>query len=147
MKYVRIFTLLGFTALSSLPLAAAEFEVKMLNKGEDGSTMVFEPAFLKIAPGDSVTFVPTDKTHNAETIKGMVPEGGETFKGKINEEFSVTLNTEGAYGYKCLPHLGMGMIGLIIVGDGPVDLDAIRETKVPPKARERFDALIAQAEE
>lgn len=119
----------------------------MLNKGEDGSSMVFELAFLKVVPGDTVTFVPTDKTHNAEVIKGMAPEGEETFKGKINEEFSVTLNSEGAYGYKCLPHLGMGMVGLIVVGDDPSNLDAIRQTKVPPKARERFDALIAQAEE
>jgi len=32
--------------------------------------MVFEPALLKNAPGDTVTFVPTDKSHNAESIKG-----------------------------------------------------------------------------
>ena len=37
--------------------------------------MVFEPSFVKIAPGDTVRFVSTDKGHNAETIKGMLPEG------------------------------------------------------------------------
>ena len=37
--------------------------------------MVFEPAFVKIAPGDTVKFVSTDKGHNAEIIKGMLPEG------------------------------------------------------------------------
>ena len=32
---------------------AAEVEVLMLNKGAEG-VMVFEPAFVKIAPGDTV---------------------------------------------------------------------------------------------
>lgn len=53
---------------------AAEFEIKMLNKGEKGA-MVFEPSFVKAAPGDTIRFVPTDKGHNAETIKGMLPDG------------------------------------------------------------------------
>ncbi len=35
---------------------AAEVEVKMLNKGAEG-LMVFEPALVKIEPGDTVKFV------------------------------------------------------------------------------------------
>ena len=61
---------------------AAEVEVKMLNKGAEGM-MVFEPALIKVAPGDTVKFVSTDKGHNAETIKGMLPDGGATFVGKM----------------------------------------------------------------
>jgi plastocyanin len=76
-------------SLTSFAVSAAEFEVKMLNKGEAGS-MVFEPAFLQIAPGDTVKFIVTDKGHNAEVIKDMLPEGATPFKGKINEEISVT---------------------------------------------------------
>ena len=53
---------------------AAEIEVKMLNKGAEG-LMVFEPALVKVAPGDTVKFVATDKGHNAETIKGMLSAG------------------------------------------------------------------------
>ncbi len=59
------------------PALAAEIEVKMLNKGAEGP-MVFEPALLKIAPGDVVKFLPTNKGHNAETIKGMLPEGARS---------------------------------------------------------------------
>ena len=44
----------------ALPAGAAEFEVKMLNKGAEGA-MVFEPSLLKIAPGDTVKFLATDK--------------------------------------------------------------------------------------
>lgn len=67
---------LGLAAAAMLittPALAADFEVHMLNKGKDG-VMVFEPASLKIAAGDTVTFIPTDKGHNVETIKGMVPK-------------------------------------------------------------------------
>ncbi len=55
----------------------------MLDQGPDGQMMVFEPSFLKIEPGDTVTFVPTDKSHNSETILGMIPEGAEAWRGKI----------------------------------------------------------------
>ena len=34
---------------------AAEVEVKLLNKGSDGAVMVFEPAFVKIAPGEEAS--------------------------------------------------------------------------------------------
>ena len=60
---------------------AAEVEVKMLNKGAEGM-MVFEPALIKVAPGDTVKFVATDKGHNAETIKGMLPDGAALSSGR-----------------------------------------------------------------
>jgi pseudoazurin len=129
-------------SLTSVAVSAAEFEVQMLNKGEAGS-MVFEPAFLQIAPGDTVTFVPTDKGHNAETIKDMLPEGAVPFKGKINEEFSVTFDVEGAYAYKCLPHFAMGMVGMIVVGEAPANLEALQAVRVPPKVAAKFEEFYA----
>ncbi len=125
---------------------AAEFEVKMLNKGAEGA-MVFEPAGLKIAPGDTVTFIPTDKGHNAEIIKGMIPDGATEFKGKMNEEIKVTFDVPGLYGVKCAPHVGMGMVAAILVGDAPAtNLDAFNAAKLPKKARERIDAAVASAQ-
>lgn len=59
--------------------------------------MQFEPAFLKIALSDTVTFVPTDKEHNSESILTLMPDGAEPWKGKINEEITVTFDTEGFY--------------------------------------------------
>ena len=132
-----------FMALA-LPAGAADFEVHMLNKGAEGA-MVFEPAFVKVAPGDTVTFIPTDKGHNVETIKDMIPEGAEAFKSKMNETYKVTFDKAGAYGVKCTPHVGMGMVGLVVVGDAPANLDAVKTGKLPKKARERMDAAIAAA--
>ena len=122
--------------------AAADHEVLMLNKGKDGA-MVFEPAGVKIAAGDTVTFVPTDKGHNAELIKGLHPEGAAEFKGKMNEKITVTFDAPGAYGVKCAPHVGMGMVGLVVVGDAPADLEAYKGVKVPKKAQERLEAALA----
>lgn len=120
---------------------AADHQVKMLNKGEKGS-MVFEPDFVVAAPGDTVTFVPTDKSHNAESIKGMLPEGVEPFKGKTNEQVVVTLGADGVYGVKCLPHYGMGMVALIVVGK-PVNLEAAKAVKQTGKSKKVFEQLFA----
>ncbi|RWB36078.1 MAG: pseudoazurin [Mesorhizobium sp.] len=132
-------------AISILALAgganAEEHVVQMLNKGENGA-MVFQPAFVQAAPGDTVKFVPTDKTHDAQSIKGMVPDGAEPFKGKMNEEVTVTLTQEGVYGVKCAPHYGMGMVALIAVGK-PVNLDTATAVKHSGKAKKVFADLLS----
>ena len=134
-------------AMLAVPMSAAwaaDHQVLMLNKDSEGRTMQFEPAFLKVAPGDTVTFVPQDKTHNSESIAKALPEGAKGWKGKINEELSVTFDVEGFYGYKCLPHAGMGMVGLIQVGEPGAPDPAIANT-VPGKGKTRMQELIAQA--
>jgi pseudoazurin len=118
---------------------AAEIEVKMLNKGAEG-LMVFEPALVKIEPGDSVKFVSTDKGHNAESIKGMMPADAKPFVGKMNEDVTVTFDKVGAYGIKCPPHYGMGMVALVVVGTP----DNLAEAKAVPqvgRAKQVFAAL------
>jgi pseudoazurin len=132
--------------LFAMPAWAADHQVQMLNKDSEGRAMQFEPAFLKIAPGDTVTFVPTDKGHNSETILNMIPEGGETWKGKINEEITVTFTEEGFYAYKCQPHVGLGMVGLIQVGDTPPPLATEEVEKLPGRSKDRMAELIAEAE-
>jgi pseudoazurin len=130
--------------LAASPSLAANFEVHMLNKGDSG-TLVFEPALTKVAVGDTVTFVATDKGHNAEAISGMLPEGAEPFKGKIGQDIAVTFTVPRAYGVKCLPHYGMGMVALVVVGDTPpANLDALKAVKNPPKAQDKFNALFAE---
>ncbi|MBB3351690.1 pseudoazurin [Rhizobium sp. BK049] len=127
---------------SAAPLMAADHQVQMLNKGADGA-MVFEPGFLKIAPGDTITFIPTDKSHNVETFKGLIPDGVAEFKSKPNEQYQAKFDVPGAYVLKCTPHAGMGMVALIQVGDSPANLEAIKRAKVPNMVRKRLDADLA----
>lgn len=145
MKTLKTFALAGIAALMLAQTAgAAEIEVKMLNKGADGQTMVFEPAFVHAQPGDVIKFIPTDKSHNVETIKEMLPAGVEPVKGKINQELDITVTEAGLYGIKCTPHFAMGMVMLIQVGDGPFDAEPLKAVKMPKKAGERFAPLFDQ---
>lgn len=109
----------AFSIAASLTWAA-EHEVKMLNNGPDG-IMAFDPGYLKVAPGDTVHFVPTDAGHNSAST--LVPEGATTWQGKLSEKVSVTLDKEGVYIYQCDPHLALGMVGVVQVGE-PENLEA-----------------------
>jgi pseudoazurin len=150
----RTLLLAGTAALVARPAISEEATVhtiEMLNKDPDDSKqrMIFKPAFVLAKPGDSVKFVATDKGHNSEIIDDMVPEGAEGWKGRINDEVEVTLETPGFYGYKCTPHFGTGMVGLIVVqGDGMMDnLEAAQGVRLRGQAKKRFEALWEQAEE
>jgi len=118
---------------------AAEIEVKMLNKGAEGA-MVFEPALIKVAPGDTVKFISTDKGHNAETIKGMLPADASPFLGKLGQDVAVTFDKPGVYGVKCLPHYGMGMVAMVVVGT-PTNLDEAKAVPQIGKAKQVMAGL------
>ena len=115
---------------------AADIEVKMLNKGEEGK-MIFEPSFIKAQKGDNIIFIPTDKGHMAASIKGMIPEGAKKFKSKINKKYTYTVDIEGLYGIRCTPHYANGMVALIQVGEAPNAADFLKGKKVPKKSKER----------
>ena len=143
----RVLAAVGLAATLAIPtdVPAADHQILMLNKDSEGRLMQFEPAFLKVAPGDTVTFVAQDMTHNSESFAGKIPEGAEAWKGKINEEVSVTLSEPGVYMYQCTPHLGMGMIGAIVVGE-PTNLEAVKGIKYPGKSKAAAEEIFAEIE-
>ena len=132
-------------AAGPVPVLAADHQVLMLNRDSEGRVMQFEPAFLEVQPGDTVTFVPQDKGHNSESFADKIPDGAEAWKGKINEEITVTFDVEGFYAYKCQPHVALGMVGLIKVGDTGTP-DATLAEGIPGKGKTQMEELIAQAE-
>jgi pseudoazurin len=132
-------------ALAAAPVAAKEITVKMLNKGQEGA-MVFEPAFIKAAPGDTVKFIAANPGHNAQTIPGLLPAGEAEQKGAMGKDFVLKTGKPGLYGIKCLPHASMGMVALVQVGNGPsANLAAAKAVKLPPLATKRMAAYLAQA--
>jgi pseudoazurin len=139
-KVAVLSALVGSLVWLSVAANAAEFEVKMLNKGSDGTPMAFEPAMITIEPGDTVHFIATDKGHDALSIPGMIPEGAESFEGKISQDVSVTFTVPGVYGYKCRPHYALGMVGLVVVGES-VNLDAAMAVRHVGKAKKVFAEL------
>ena len=123
---------------------AAEHEVQMLNEGPDGQRNWFEPAVVYAQPGDTIRFVATDKGHNSAAV--VVPDGAEEWKGKLSKDISVTLEAPGLYSYKCTPHFGLGMVGLVAVGDPSINLEAVKSARYPGKARQVMADLLKEVE-
>ena len=143
-KYLLIFPLL----MMQLDLQSANHVVKMLNQGS-GGVMVFEPAVLKIAVGDSVTFESTDAAHNSASLPGMIPENAVSWNGELSRDITVTLTQPGVYAYQCTPHSMMAMVGVIQVGDDSSNLAIVKNKAQNVKSsfvmnQTRLDDYLAQ---
>ena len=108
-------------------VAAENFDVKMVNADASGQVMVFDPPFIKAKVGDTVTFLPTDMLHNSQSVPGMIPSSASSWNGAMNEKITIELNTEGVYVYQCTPHIALGMIGVIQVGEAS-NIDDIKNS-------------------
>lgn len=145
MRLSALAATLAVAALFGTPAFAVDHQVQMLNHDSQNRSTQFEPAFLKIAPGDTVTFVATNKGHDSESIDGGIPTGATAWKGKMSTNVTVTFTTPGLYAYRCTPHFGLGMVGLVEVGDAPTNLAAIQALNLPGKAATRMKELLAEA--
>jgi pseudoazurin len=121
---------------------AADITVDMLNKRDDGAKMVYSQDVVRIDVGDSVTWVPTSKGHNVEII--AAPDGYDIpKKSKLSKDVSITFDTPGVYLYQCTPHKTMGMLGVVVVGDGQNDISGakVRGKKAEEKLAELIELL------
>ena len=125
--------------MASWPVAAADTTVEMLNKRDDGAKMVYSEDITLIDVGDTVTWVPTSKGHNVEFIAG--PDGWDApKKSKLSKQYTFTFDAPGVYLYQCTPHKSMGMIAIVVVGDGDNDISG---AKVRGKSKKKLKALLA----
>ena len=92
-----------------------------------GVVTKWKPMVTFAQPGDTIRFIGMIG-HNTVTMDGMIPEGAEGWESKYGDEgYTVTVNEEGAYIFKCTPHITTGMVGAIVVGDTlpPANLAAV----------------------
>jgi pseudoazurin len=61
----------------------------------------------------------------------------------MSKPLTVKLDKEGVYGFKCVPHYGMGMVALVVVGK-PVNLSQAEAVKQPGLAQKKFATLFAE---
>ena len=113
-KTIKLYLLISLFLASNFSFAGDTHIVKMLNMSDEGS-MVFEPAFIKINAGDSITFEMTNAGHNAATVYG--PVGSVPFDTKYKPSTTIKFDVSGLYLYKCSPHAMMAMVGVIQVGE------------------------------
>ena len=137
MKKIITASLLALFATSAY---AEDITIEMLNKRDDGAKMVYSEDIARIDVGDTITWVPTSKGHNVEFIAG--PDGWEApKKSKNGKEVSITFDEPGVYLYQCTPHKTMGMIALVVVGEGDNDVSG---AKVRGKSKKKLAKLLEE---
>lgn len=102
---------------------AAEYEVQAINY-RNYESMFFEPDFIRIEPGDRITFAVTDFDHQPQSV--LVPKGATHWQAEKGQPITVVFSQEGVYIHDCAYHNVMGMAGVVLVGD-PVNLREARQ--------------------
>jgi len=131
MKYAK--SLIGAVLGASVLLSSA---VMAENHVITAAVTAFKPMVIKIAPGDTVSFENmnghisnTIFTNKDQSTTQYIPTGAEGWTSAMGDNITTApLTVEGIYLYKCDPHWGAGMGGVIIVGN-PTNLDDIEATK------------------
>jgi pseudoazurin len=125
--------------------AAAEVVVEMLNRDKaTNTTNVYKPALVKVNKGDTVKWVATNPGHNVAFVSGGVPAGVAPFTSGFAKEVTYKFEKPGIYLYKCTPHLGLGMVGLVVVDGNKSNLAAVKAVFLPPLAKKRLEPLFAE---
>ena len=108
--------------------AAADDVLEIGMQGDaDGSHVWFDPAGLRVRPGQTVRWTNRDKG-NSHTVTAYhpdferplrIPGTAAPFDSDYllpGESFSAVFSVEGVYDYYCVPHEHAGMVGRIVVG-------------------------------
>ena len=105
----------------------------------------FSIEVANIGVGDTVEWLPKNKGHNVEFLAG--PDMADLPpKSNMNEFHSVLFERPGVYLYGCTPHLNMGMLGLIVVGNDLHNIDEIGNSNLPNVAKSVLMNLIRDAQ-
>ncbi|MHC8441324.1 MAG: plastocyanin/azurin family copper-binding protein [Candidatus Eutrophobiaceae bacterium] len=82
----------------------------------NASAREYKPHTLYIASGETVKFSKMT-SHNSVSVEGLIPEGATPWNSKMGKNFGLVLDVPGIYSYVCVPHIGFGMVGVIVVGE------------------------------
>jgi len=110
----------------------------------------FLPLVVQAQPGDTILWKGMAAGHNTKSFDGMIPEGAQPWESKLNEDYHMTVEKEGAYAYVCVPHASFGMVGVIVVGNGkPANLGQLKNVAEQKKGMEArsYKKLVAWLKE
>ncbi len=138
MKMKNILVALIAVSVYMLPtfVSAADHVIK-------AGSRAFEQDIIYIAEGDNVVFSNMN-SHNSQSVEGLIPEGATPWVGAMGENVAPTLGKAGIYSYVCLPHIGFGMVGVIVVGDVSADDIAAYKQKAMDTLEGPFRRLIGK---
>jgi pseudoazurin len=130
---------------STVAAFADTIEVQMLNANDAGDKMVFSQELIRAEVGDVIRFIPTDRSHNAVSVKDALPEGQEAFKGEMSSEVEYLVTETGLTAVVCQPHETMGMVALIVVGNDVSNAQDILDARVRGQGKDKIKALVEEA--
>jgi pseudoazurin len=109
----------------------------------EAGARAFKNATLYVAEGDKVHFSKMT-SHNSVSVEGLIPEGATPWAGKLGENIAPALEKPGIYSYVCQPHIGFGMVGVIVVGDVSADDIAAYKKKAMDTLKGPYRRLIGK---
>ena len=131
---LTIFFIINFLTFSKF--ASAETIQILFTENDSYSIEV-----ARIAVGDTIEWLPKNEGHNVEFLAGpkmhSLPK-----KSGLNQVHSIIFKVPGIYLYGCTPHMNMGMLGLIIVGNDFHNLEKIKRIQLSRVATSVRDRLI-----
>ena len=105
-------------------------------------TYSIEIAHIKV--GDTVSWQPISEGHNVEFLAG--PEMDNLPPSSVmNEAHTVKFNQSGIYLYGCTPHLNIGMLGLVVVGNDLRNIENFHEIELSRVAKAVLRRLTIEA--
>ena len=158
LRLARAFLLIAAGTAAPPAASGADHVVRIVSDYRN-LQMAFVPDHLEIAPGDRVTWInEADEEHDVVTFPDGYPRGAKGFQSPVmtraGEEFSHHFDVPGTYEYHCMPHLAMGMRGMIVVGRASArhelhepsnaEMKAYRETMMEWLDGEDIEALLRE---
>lgn len=114
-----VLSVFALYALVSTTVWADTVEIK-------GKGVKFDPLVVFAKSGDTIAFRKM-ASHFVESIS--IPEGAEKMISDMAADYSYAVKQDGVYFYKCPPHWGVRMGGIIVVGDASGLVDSLKEMK------------------
>ena len=136
-----VFTLLFFLNLVIISKVSLAETIQIEFTENDSYSL--EIAYIDA--GDTIEWLPKNEGHNVEFIAGPIMDELPN-NSKMNESHSVLFKTPGVYLYGCTPHLNMGMLGLIIVGNDFHNLNEVNKIELSYVANSVLNRLIKTAQ-
>lgn len=132
----------------SLILAFIAFSMPAISQAAEhtvnAEARVFNADIIYIELGDTVKWN-NMTSHNA--VSYVAPEGSKGFgeHGVLpGGSFSTTPDKEGIYGYACEPHVGFGMVGVIVVGNVTQEMKDATKKKAMETLQGPFKRIIGK---
>jgi pseudoazurin len=145
MRSIWILGALVLSVFAAQTASATEVVVEMMNRDKDTKLMnVFKPGLVKVNKGDTVKWVAVNPGHNVAFVAGGVPAGVALFTSGFDKEIKYKFEKPGVYLYKCTPHFGLGMVGLVVVGGDKSNLATVKAAYVPPMSKKRLAPFFAE---